>query len=310
MANRKRNKALYDDFLAAFMELGPNFTLVGERLGCDRQTAKRVYHFGWERPSATGTGPKGIPGTPPIKDVLGARQVALRAARVDEALNVVAEGVPSAAEQALLDAQAKADGILAGAQAKLAEIEALATAKLEDAEKLRQAKLAQADVEARRRLAELLSKAKVDAAETLADEATATKFGRKAAMGVAAVAALILQDARGLVEALKASPDELKAMPPWQRIKYAFALTKLVEGSEKAVVLALQAERLRVGEPTEVIGVQQLTESDDEVDVKLRAVLAAREAARLEAEEAANGSADPGAADDSGGVARGTPSVN
>lgn len=310
MANRKRNRELYGEFVAAFKELGPNFTLVAERLACDRQTAKRVYHYGWERESPVGTGPKKLQGCGPIKDLLGAQQIAIRAARVDEALAVVADGELSPAEQHLMKAKEQADAILADAQKRLAEVEVLATARLNDAETVRQAKLANADIEARRRLSELLAKAKVDGAETMADEATATKFGRKAAMGAAAVAALMLQDARGLVQNLSCTPEELKLLPPWQRLRYAFALMKLVEAAEKSVVLALQSERLRVGEPTEVVGIQTLGGEVDEVDVKLKAVLAAREKRRQHAEELARGSAESGEAAVVPGVASGPPTVN
>jgi hypothetical protein len=54
-------------------------------------------------------------------------------------------------------------------------------------------------------------------------------------------------------------------------------MVKLVESAEKAVILALQAERLRVGQPTEVIGIQSADGGMEEREIKLKAVLRAVE---------------------------------
>jgi hypothetical protein len=176
--------------------------------------------------------------------------------------------------------EAKAVAALEEARMKLAEVEALSRAKIEETERAATATMARAELEAKSRLSELLQRGKVDAAETMADEANAAKFGRKAALSAAAIAALVLKDAQAIAQQLRAAMGDLSKLSPLNAIRLAREMVRLVESAEKSVILALQAERLRVGQPTEVIGITGYDTTIEEKEIKVRAVARALDRAK------------------------------
>lgn len=287
-ARRKRTKENYNAIVAACRQANGNIREAQRLSGIDRTVIARAYLEGWPT----------VPGAIPIKDVLQMDMLIMRATRAEAdpeeqvavAQQVLATSLDAARENAkdaagLLaeacqraqEAEKKANDMLDRATARLAEVENLARAKMDDTDKAAQATLMGAELEAKRRLADLLQRAKVDAAETMADEANAAKFGRKAALGAAAIAALMLKDASVVASQLRSALGDLSKLAPVQAMRVAHEMVKLVESAEKAVILALQAERLRVGQPTEVIGIQAADGGMEEREIKLKAVLRAVE---------------------------------
>jgi hypothetical protein len=288
---RPRTKELYNAILAACRQVPGNYTAAGKLAGVDRNTVKLACERGWAR----------VEGCLPIRDVLQMDMLMVRAARAGadpEAQVEVAQQVLGAAldeahsnakdaatmlanaAKRAQAAEAKANAMLDEATKRLAEVEELARSKVSDAEKAAAATMASADIQAKQKLAELLRMAKVDAAETMADEANAAKFGRKAALGAAAIAALVLKDAQLIASQLRLALGDLSKLSPVQAIKVAREMVRLVESAEKAVILALQAERLRVGQPTEVIGIVAADGGLEEREIKLKAVLRAIDRAK------------------------------
>lgn len=304
---RARTKDLYNLILSAYRQVGEIHTKAAKLAGVDRLTARRCFTDGWPE----------LEGGLPIRVQLEQDRILLRAARASadpqgqaqSAAQVLAvslegarEGAKDAAEMLAKAAEkaaameARAKEALDHAASRLEEVEALARSKAQEAEVAAQATLARAEIEARSRLADLLAKAKVDAAETLADEANAAKFGRKAALSAAAIAALVLKDAQGIAGQLRAALGDLSKLQPMQAVRIAREMVRLVESSEKALILALQAERLRVGQPTEVIGVQGYDTSLEEKEIKVRAVARALERARSRGLSVVKGGEDGDAA--------------
>ncbi len=300
---RPRTKELYNRILTSVRQAPGNFREAQRLSGVDRATIKRVYEHGWPE----------VDGCLPIKDVLQMDQLMVRAARakadpeeqvavaqqvltqsLDEARENAKDAATMLAEAAkrAQAAEEKANAMLADATKRLAEVEELARSKVEDAEKAAAATIGSAEIQAKQKLAELLRMAKVDAAETMADEANAAKFGRKAALGAAAIAALVLKDAQLIAGQLRTALGDLSKLTPVQAIKVAREMVKLVESAEKAVILALQAERLRVGQPTEVIGIQTADGGLEEREIKLKAILRAVERAKSKGLTVVQGGAD------------------
>lgn len=225
----------------------------------------------------------------PIKRQVELDQVVLRATRTitddaqvsQEAADVIT-GSPLLVEatRRAHELEAKARKAMDEAKARLEEVEKLARLKVEGAEEKAQQRLKLAEIEARQKLADLLQKAKVDAAETMADEANAAKFGRKAALSAAAIAALVLKDAQQIAQQIRAAIGDMSKLSPNQAIRLAREMVRLVESAEKSIILALQAERLRVGQPTDVVGIQTLDSSLEEREIKLKAVQRALDRAK------------------------------
>ena len=281
---RARTKELYDAILRGYREHGHKHDPAARSAGVTPRTAKAAWEFGW-------------PGVGiPIREQVALDQLIARANRVDSpevqaaSSSAVAQllkdsrGDASGAVDALEKAAARAQAMeacaseaLAEATRRLEEVEGLARAKMAETDRASQALMARAELDAKAKLADLLQRAKVDAAETMADEANAAKFGRKAALSAAAIAALVLKDAQAIAQQLRAALGDLSKLPPAQAIRIAREMVRLVESAEKSVILALQAERLRVGQPTEVIGIQGYDTSIEEKQIKVRAVQRALE---------------------------------
>lgn len=293
MSGIKRTQALYDAVAHQLRLNGPKvsaprgvpkWSAAAKACGVGPETVRRMWEYGWPDK----------PGFIPIKDLIGREQLFARAARdgfgsgepaaiaaqevIQDSLSV-AEKATKSAEAMLVRAAREAEAaekrareLMAEAEMRLNAVEELSKKKLADAEDIARATLGNAELQARTRLADLLRRAKVDAAETMADEAQAAKFGRKAALGAAAIAALVLKDAQLIASQLRTSLGDLSKLTPMQAMRIAREMIRLVESAEKALILALQAERLRVGQPTEVLGITTVEGGLEEKEIKLRAV--------------------------------------
>lgn len=303
---RPRTKIFYNHILAAARKVGQrNFVAIAKLAGVDRETVSYLWKHGWPK----------IPGALALKDVLEVDATIARAVRqkadpgeqvftAQQVLSTALDGAQEDAKDAAdmlakiakraEEAEAKAKEMMAEAQRRLDEVEALARAKLDDTEKAAKAVLLGADMQAKQRLADLLTRAKVDAAETMADEANAAKFGRKAALGAAAVAALVLKDAQTIATQLRAAFGDLSKLKPVQAMRLAREMVRLVESAEKAVILALQAERLRLGQPTDIVGIESIDGGLEEKEIKLKAVQRALEKAKAKGMSVIQGGAPSG----------------
>ncbi len=183
-----------------------------------------------------------------------------------------------ARKRELEDAKAQAEKSINErlAQTDAAVQERLAKVEQQSAELLKQ-RLAQADAEAKAKFANLMDKARVDAAEVLADEAAATKFGRKSALGAAAMSAIVLQEAQAMAQQVREAMKSLKDLSPKEAIRIVRDLVVLAKEAQKVVIYALQAERIRVGKPTEVLGVEFTEQSLAEQEIQLEAMRIALE---------------------------------
>lgn len=285
---RPRTKELYDAILRGYRRYGEKHGQAAKEAGVTRRTASECFRSGW-------------PGVGiPIREQLALDELVVRAGRTqtEEVVEASKAGVAALLKESRGDAasaidaleraskraqdmEAKASAALEEANRRLAEVEELSRAKITETERAAAATMAKAELDAKAKLADLLQKAKVDAAETMADEANAAKFGRKAALSAAAIAALVLKDAQHIAVSLRTAMGDLSQLSPPNAIRLARELVRLVESAEKSVILALQAERLRVGQPTEVIGITGYDTTLEEKEIKVRAVARALERQKL-----------------------------
>ena len=177
------------------------------------------------------------------------------------------EALQAKTEQKILERLTRTD---VAVQERMAEVEARGAELLKE-------RLAAADAEAKAKFASLMDKARVDAAEVMADEAAATKFGRKAAVGAAAMAAIVLQEAQAMAQQVREAMKTLKELSPKEAIRIVRDLVVLAKEAQKVVIYALQAERIRVGKPTEVLGVEFTEQTLAEQEVQIEAMRIALE---------------------------------
>jgi len=258
MGNRPRTQEFYNQLVEAYRGAPGNHYRAGNIAGCDRQTAKRAWEIGWPFPWA-----------PPIKDALSQEHVILRAARQqasEEAEKVVAVRIA--------ELEAEAVKVVEEANARL---EAADMKKAEAEEYLRQ-RVEEAEVKARARYQELLEKAKVDALETQTEEVQLSKMGRKSAQGLMFLSFSFLQNAKLLAERFNRAFTATE-MTAQQALSVGMMLARLTKEENEAVRLALENERKRVGDPSEVIGLSMTTQAEDapleEVRIQAEAVLEA-----------------------------------
>lgn len=302
----QHTKENYEAILEAFRIEGVKFSKVAALVGLSVPTVRKIYWDGW-----VGCGV-------PIKVQLERDRIVTRAMRYEDSEDPLAiagalAGGPSPmmqeAVKRVLELERKTTSVLAEAERRLNEIDSIAQARVQEAEeeakskvegtlvdareelrkaqqvshraeKAAEARMALVETEAKQKLMEILSRAKMDAAETIADEANGAKFGRKAALGAVALAALVVKDAQYIAQQLRAAIGDISKMTPREAIRMAREMVRLVEAGEKSLILALQAERLRVGQPTEVIGVSGIDGSFEEREIKLKAVQRALERAK------------------------------
>lgn len=218
------------------------------------------------------------------------------------------------AEDRIKGAEAIEKAAIEAAEARQRETDKEVHARLVNADKASQELMKERLLEAKKANDEkfqgFIDRAKVDQAEVMADEAAMVKFGRKAAVGAAAMAAIVLQEAQQMAmqvrEALRASKD----LPPRQLLELVKGLVILSKEAQKTVIYALQAERTRVGKPTDIIGVefteQGLAEQEIQVEA-LRIALEERREMEFRAQQVAGQIATGGSGEE---VASGKPTLN
>jgi hypothetical protein len=212
--------------LAAFRSIAAegkqmNWEEAARRAGCDSRTARRAYHLGW-------------PGRNwlPAREVLADEQFHARAARMELEIAGVMEQL----------------GLLTVEQSEAAA--ALAAARQAATDKLEQA-----EVGARRRIADLFEKAHMDGMEQAADEALLSKSARKNAMNAQGFVAMAWGTAKVLAEKIgkMVREDNLSQKNMLMLMKELVRATREVNMASR---LAIELERLRVGDPTEIVGVK------------------------------------------------------
>jgi hypothetical protein len=223
-----KRRRLYKTLLAAFVEAPGNVSGAARAASCHNDTARRAWEHGWPEQ-----------GLAPIHQVLAEQFTTTRALRAEK----------QAAEAALEEARQAANE-------KLAEAEAKATALVATAEQ-------EAERRGRQRLAEFEERAHLDAAEQRADEATLCRAARRNALAVQGFVASVLQNARVLAEKIT-SAIQSGALTPQQALSFGDRMVRGARDAHEAAKLALQLERIRVGDPTEIIAVKVEPASLDE----------------------------------------------
>lgn len=226
MGQRAITRENYEAMLAAFRSIAAegrqmNWTEAGLRAGCDARTARRAYHLGW-------------PGKnwPPAREVLADEQFAARAARMELEIAGVMEQL----------------GLLTAEQADAAAALALARNTAKET-------LDKAEAGARRRIADLFEKAHVDGMEQAADEALMSKSSRKNALNAQGFVAMAWGNAKVLAEKIgKMIKDD--ALTQKNALWLMKELVRATREVNMASRLAIELERLRVGDPTEIVGVK------------------------------------------------------
>jgi hypothetical protein len=214
--------ALYSRLLGAFREAPGATVVAAKKAGTTRETAKRAWERGW-------------PGLPAIQIALEEEKLEVRAAVYTE------------------DARK-----LAGVRAREVLETATAGAKRErDAAKEEAAAIiANAEKQARERMGDLLRKAKLDSAQAIADRAQMLNLGRKSTIGAVALTALVFQNVQDIAKIISTAIKEGQFKSPTQAIAAGVMLTRMVENSERALLLHIQTENLEAGKPTEILQVQ------------------------------------------------------
>lgn len=332
----------YEKLLRAFSIHGSNITRAAKTAGVSRNAARRAWEHGWEgfpwaKPihQVLGFGnsePETVAMEAKLKGLDREQLVrAFRQAMSEYPPEVLAAEPDSpAAEMARAASEAdelmlQAEAALADAEAKKKELEEvqarteqqinerlaqadaavqerLAKVEAQSAELLKE-RMAAAEAEAKAKFANLMDKARVDAAEVLADEAAATKFGRKSALGAAAMSAIVLQEAQAMAQQVREAMKSLKDLSPKEAIRIVRDLVVLAKEAQKVVIYSLQAERLRVGKPTEMVSIEYTEQSLAEQEIQLEAMRIAleerkemEERAQRMAQEALNGDTGPSVA--------------
>lgn len=184
----------------------------------------------------------------PIMKVVEREQTLARAVRVKMLGESEAHNV---AEQVLKDAQKKADELVADADRK-----------------------------ARGRMAELYTQANIDAAQQRAEEAQLTVGVRRNVMAAVGVTAGLLRNANELVRVVGEDIKGGKLTGP-QAAAYCKLLVRMIRDVNEAGQTAMQMERLRVGDPTEVVEVRveptSLTEAAAEMEHAMNVLQLMRE---------------------------------
>lgn len=228
VANRR---ALYEALIAAFRENPGQTKVVGNKLGIARETAKRAWERGW-------------PGMPPIQVVLADEGLAVRAQLYTEDARSFAG---HRARELLETASAGAKREVAVAKEQAAQI------------------LADAERQAKEKMAELYRKAKLDSAQAIADRAQMLSLGRKSTIGAVALSALVMQNVQDISKQISEAIKNGGFKTPGAAIAAGYALTRMVESAERALLLHIQTENLEAGKPTEIM---QVTSPADEMNLE------------------------------------------
>jgi len=226
------NREVYDDLVKACRDLGYAPMEIARRTGLNRLTIKRAWNHGWPQR-----------GWAALKDVIAHDHLVKRAVLAESA-----QERRAAAEEALAEAS---------------EIRKVALADAEkivgDAGERAARRFATLEAEYKERLAELQDVARVDAAETAAAEAQICRGARNTALSMYALAGEMLQrDTLGYLGAQYRRLQEGGQMTPREVVQMTNSLARFGVSIGVLADAALKLERLKLGEPTAIIGVQQI----------------------------------------------------
>lgn len=269
---RKKNKVLtqkvYNLLIDAFRKTPNNSSQASMAVGISPPTAKRGWYFGWPRQ-----------GWKPIKDVLKEEQQLAR--------SIIWEGEEQAKKRAA-EIEARAHEMLRSTEEQVAD-------KQVKAEQEYTAKLEQAERDIKQRLADTLDKAKLNAAETMAAEAQISKSARGTALSLMSISANIFSNRNlpviiNLINTALSSPT---AMTPREAANLLRAFGRFGIDVNQTGKLALDIERERLGQPTEVVQINlenmSLADALKEIDEAKAAADLLREERALAEDEGETG---------------------
>jgi len=213
------------------------YSAIGASAGVSRATAKRAWERGWpER------------GWPAIRELLDGERDLARARRLDRELEDRKVSVEEYARRIVEEASRSVEERMEEARAHAAEV-------IREAEDQAREKVILAEVRAKRKYNELLEKIGVDAVEQRADEAILCRGARKTVLHHMAFVQEVLTRAK-YVAAVITKEAESGSLSFGQALKFMEVMGRVVREANQAGHLAMQLERLRVGSPTDVIGVR------------------------------------------------------
>jgi hypothetical protein len=232
-------------------------------------------------------------GWKPIVEILEADAIQVRAARAiatipSELRDLIAPEVLAAAEADVSAKVATAERELEGLRsAKLYAATEEAKAIIQDAERQAETRLGLVERAARRKMGELLEAAHLDAVETMADEALISKLARKNVMVALQVSTELNQDLKELQKVVKAQLA-LGNIPLAVAMNSISAIAAVNRHHSRTAQIVLELERLRLGQPTEIVEVTGDV-SSEEVEAEARLLVESRDRIRAKqaAEEAA-----------------------
>lgn len=233
--------------MAAYRLAPANHAQAGIRGGCDRLTARRAWFRGWVDAKPP------VPWARPIKEVLAEETRAARAAMADAKDRYSAEieefraKARAQLEQAtarsalLLEAAGKkADGILSQAQAQAEE------------------RVAQAQAEALQALTELRARAEWNAVEARAREGMVVQGARETVLALLALGSEVLKHGQQLAHRVLQALDN-PTIKPREAMGLMVQLSRFVQNTNEAAHLAMQMERLHLGQPGAIVELREMT---------------------------------------------------
>jgi hypothetical protein len=290
----RQSPGLWKTLLHTYRAWPANHAHAAQMTGLTDAECQNVYENGWPKHEWAR----------PIRSILEEEQVLVRAAlyklerdtggdpaqMTEHAMN---EYVRELGRHSLEQAEAAANGRIALAESRAAEIVDEATraaaAKAAQTEREYLAKIKEAELAAKTKYQKLVEDARMDAAQTSADEALMGRMGRRVAMASQGLAVTLFGDVRVLAEKLSARLDVSK-MSGAEAVVYIRTLTTLARESNRTAKLALELERLRVGNPSS-IGEEDARDEVplEEVEERVASINAAVERSRARAEAAGFG---------------------
>lgn len=234
--SRKITPEIYEKLVNAYRELGVNHRIVSESIGCIHYvTARKLYQHGLPSQNMD-----------PIRKVLAEEKIAARAGRVRRRIQIMTSRSKMDAEAHIRKAQEQAQEIL--------------KASKEEADAYVAKRMSEVEAEANKHMVETLetlkdkNAARIDAMEQQSDEALLCRISRQNVLAAQAFINVSWKNAKVLATVITEAVQngELNAK---QALAFSKDLIHSTKEVNEATKLALQMDRLRTGDPTDIVRV-------------------------------------------------------
>jgi len=288
VANRA---ALYKRLVAAYRKAPGVHSVAAAEAGTTKDTARRAWERGWNDKTEP---------LQSIKTLFMDEQLQVRAALYDgvpahlEAVHAKAEALFKEAVEAQEEAQRKAAAKLAKAVESADEVTAKAIAAAEERLKAAEAEAedmvkqaiargaSEGERRAKEKTAEVLKKAKFDSVQQIAEKVQLEAMSRGTVKAAASLSALVIQHAPTFAQMANKVIMEKGFKDPEEALRCMTMMVKMVELSERTILINLQQQNLNAGKPTEILGIQGQEElSLDDYEARIRIAAKVIERKRL-----------------------------